>query len=146
MNLPGDILFFYSSALAAPDKRGLLKQFLCTLARKEGKKITSLNIIFCDDEQLLQINQSFLQHNDYTDIITFDLSPVKNGPITAEIYISTERVRENARLFKTSIQRELHRVVFHGMLHLCGYGDKKPKDVVLMRAKEDFYLNRYFGK
>jgi probable rRNA maturation factor len=144
MNTPNDILFFFPSRLVAPDKRTGLKKFLCSLARKENKKIASLNIIFCDDAQLLQINQSFLNHNEYTDIITFDLSENKNEPVTAEIYISTERIRENARQFNTTIQRELHRVIFHGLLHLCGYGDKKPGEIKLMREKEEVYLNRYF--
>jgi probable rRNA maturation factor len=145
MNTVKDILFFFPSKRALPANRTALKKFLCYLAKKEQKKIASLNIIFCEDAQLLQINQSFLNHDDYTDIITFNLSEIKNGPLTAEIYISTQRVRENARIFNTSIQRELHRVIFHGLLHLCGYGDKKPKEITLMREKEEFYLSRFFN-
>lgn len=114
------------------------------MAKKEGRSILSLNIIFCSDAQLLEINQSFLQHDDYTDIITFDLSASKKEPATAEIYISAERVRENAKTFQTAINRELHRVIFHGVLHLCGYGDKKPGEVKRMREKEGEWLNRYF--
>jgi len=143
MNNPGNILFFFQTTVTLRE-RSRLKQFLCSLAKKEGKKIESLNVIFCNDAQLLEINQSFLQHDDYTDIITFDLSPVKNGPITAEIYISAERVRENAKTFNVPVNRELHRVAFHGLLHLCGYGDKKPKEVKVMRKKEEFYLQQYF--
>lgn len=139
-----NIFFFFPLKTTAPVQRTRLKLYLQKLAGREGRNIESLNIIFCSDKQLLEINRSFLNHNDYTDIITFDLSATKKQPITAEIYISTERVRENARTFNTTIQRELHRVIFHGVLHLCGYGDKKPADKKQMRAKEEEYLGRYF--
>lgn len=145
MKPSAEILFFFPSTTVALRQRNELKQFLLKMAKKEGRAIASLNIIFCGDAQLLQINQSFLQHDDYTDIITFDLSASKNEAVTAEIYISAERVRENAKAFQTTINRELHRVIFHGVLHLCGYGDKKPKEVKLMREKEGEWLNKYFG-
>ena len=144
MNTPKGIFFFYQYKGTAPANRTRLKKFLLGLARREGRTIESLNIIFCNDEQLLQINRNFLNHNDYTDIITFDLSAGKQFPVTAEIYISTERVRENAKKFCTTIQRELHRVIFHGVLHLCGYGDKKPAEIKQMRTKEEEHLHRYF--
>lgn len=139
-----EIHFFFPSKTVLPGQRTALKKFLFSMAKKEGRPIHSLNIIFCTDAQLLEINQSFLQHDDYTDIITFDLSASKKEPVTAEIYISAERVRENAKTFKTTIAKELHRVIFHGVLHLCGYGDKKPKEIKLMREKEGEWLNRYF--
>lgn len=144
MKPSAEILFFFPSKAIALRQRNELKQFLSRMAKKEGRPIVSLNIIFCSDAQLLQINQSFLQHDDYTDIITFDLSVSKKEPITAEIYISVERVRENAKTFQTTINRELHRVIFHGVLHLCGYSDKKPKEVKLMREKEAEWLGKYF--
>jgi rRNA maturation RNase YbeY len=81
-----------------------------------------------------------------TDIITFDLTQNKTQPKIAELYISVPRVKENAKIFKTTIKKELHRVIFHGTLHLCGYKDKKPNEVKLMREKEDAYLNLYFNK
>lgn len=102
----------------------------------------SLNYVFCSDQRLLEINRQFLHHNYYTDIITFDLS---EGVSThAEIYISVDRVKENARNLGVSFKSELHRVIFHGALHLCGYGDKDNKEMQEMRKIEDYYLLRFF--
>lgn len=101
-----------------------------------------VNYIFCTDKALLKINQDFLKHDYYTDIITFDLS--EGDEVVAEIYISIDRVKDNARKLGVSFQRELHRVIFHGALHLCGYKDKSPKDSTMMRNREDFYLKKYF--
>jgi rRNA maturation RNase YbeY len=89
----------------------------------------------------LNINRKFLDHDFYTDIITFDLSEGKE--INAEIYISIDRVRENARNLKVPLKQELQRVMFHGVLHLCGYKDKAPKDTNLIRQKEDYYLGKF---
>ncbi len=108
------------------------------------KKI-SLSYIFCDDGYLLGINQDFLDHDTYTDIITFDLSETSDE-LVGEIYISIERVRENAGRFEAPYLRELHRVIFHGVLHLCGYRDKTPKDQAAMRKAEDNCLLEYLGK
>lgn len=105
--------------------------------------LESLNYVFCSDRELLQINKNYLGHDYYTDIITFDLSG-QNKTIMAEIYISVERVRDNARQLGVSFKEELHRVVFHGVLHLCGYGDKDEKLSRKMREKENLYLNQYF--
>jgi probable rRNA maturation factor len=123
--------------------RTRLKSFIEQIFRKEGCKLEGLSYVFCSDRYLLQINQDYLHHNEYTDIITFDLSPTQ-AAILGEIYISVERVRENARLFSTTIKEELHRVIFHGALHLCGYKDKTPKDQAIMRQMEDKYLALYF--
>jgi rRNA maturation RNase YbeY len=101
-----------------------------------------IHYIFCSDDYLLEINQQHLQHDFYTDIITFGLSD-PGQPINAEVYISIDRVRENARKFHTPVNQELHRVIFHGALHLCGYKDKRRKDQVLMREMEDKYLHLY---
>ncbi|HEY8388496.1 MAG TPA: rRNA maturation RNase YbeY [Parasegetibacter sp.] len=126
-----------------------LKEFIRQLFRKEKKKLSQLTYIFCSDEYLLQINRDFLNHNYYTDIITFDLTdsasaePSDSG-IIGEIYISVDRVRENAASYNTSFNEELHRVVFHGALHLCGYGDKSLKEQKIMREKEDIYISTYF--
>lgn len=103
--------------------------------RPEVKKVR-LTYIFCTDEKLLEINQQFLNHDTFTDIITFDLSEDTNG-LEGEIYISTDRVAENAAKFKVPVADELHRVIFHGALHLCGFLDKKDADKKLMRQKED---------
>jgi len=134
-----------------PDKglglsdRSRLKAFIAELFKKERKRLAELNYIFCSDAFLLKVNRQFLQHDFYTDIITFDLS----GPgqaINAEVYISVDRVRENAGQFSTTLKRELHRVIFHGALHLCGFGDKKPQERAIMRKKEDKWLDLYFGR
>lgn len=124
--------------------RNLLKNFLKKICKREKCKIATIDFVFCTDKYLLSINQSFLQHDDYTDIITFDLTPKGETSITAEIYISTERVKENATLYSSTVKRELHRVIFHGILHLCGYKDKKPAQQTIMRMKEEEYLNLYF--
>ena len=137
------IHFHFLSACPAFTKRTAVKDFLRSLFKKEKTKLDSLNYIFCSDDYLLEINKNYLNHNYYTDIITFDLS---EGPaITGEIYISIDRVRENATQFNTSFKQELHRVIFHGALHLCGYKDKIHSDQEIMRKKEDTYLKNYFN-
>ena len=119
-----------------------MKQFIIALFRREKKALAELSFIFCSDPYLLEINRQFLQHDFYTDIITFPLSD-PGQPISGEIYISVDRVRENAAAFGNSLQKELHRVIFHGALHLCGYKDKTPGDEKLMRKMEDHYLALY---
>jgi probable rRNA maturation factor len=116
-----------------------LKEAVMFLMDEEKKIFASLDYIFCSDEYLLEINQTYLKHDDLTDIITFDLSD-PNGPLTGEIYISVERVKDNAHIFNSTFQDELARVIFHGALHLCGYGDKSRKEQQVMREKEDYYL------
>ncbi len=109
--------------------------------RKEGFVIDELNYIFCSDDYLLSLNQRFLSHDEYTDIITFDHSFNKKQ-ISAEIFISIKRVKENAKTFKTTFQNELHRVMIHGVLHLTGYKDKTKKQQQAIRKKEDYYLRK----
>lgn len=108
--------------------------------KKEGSKLNSLNYIFCSDEYLKQINIQYLNHKTYTDIITFNYNPAK-GEIEGEIYISVDRVKENAKTFKSDFQTELHRVIIHGVLHLIGFNDKSKTEKALMREKEDSYLS-----
>ena len=130
--------------VSAPLKdRKRLKSFIFSLFLKEGKELDSMNIVFCSDDYLLEINKQHLQHDFYTDIITFDLSESKISPITAELYISIDRVKDNASALKTNVSNELHRVIFHGSLHLCGYCDKTKKDILIMRAKEEEYISLY---
>jgi probable rRNA maturation factor len=123
-----------------------LSQYLDQLVQKhlEGIKKTSLDYIFCSDEHLLGINRQFLDHDTFTDIITFDLSE-KDNEVLGEIYISADRIRDNAAKFKTPYEQELHRVIFHGALHLCGFTDKKPADKKEMTAQEDACLEGYFA-
>ena len=123
-------------------ERTRLKQFIIKLFRQEKKPLAELSYIFCSDQYLLDINRQFLQHDFYTDIITFPLSD-PGQPISGEIYISVDRVRDNAREFGSSIRQELLRVIFHGALHLCGYKDKSLRDEKLMRKMEDKYLSLY---
>lgn len=123
--------------------RKRLKLFLAAIFKKEQQTLKSLHIIFCSDESLLSINKEFLKHNYYTDIITFNLGDKHN--IEGEIYISLDRVKDNAVALQQNITTELHRVIFHGVLHLCGYKDKTTKEKNLMRKMEGKYLDLYFG-
>lgn len=124
--------------------RNELKRFINNIFIEEKKKAISLQYIFCSDKYLLDINRQYLQHDYFTDIITFNLGSEKE--IEGEIYISVERVKENARILHTSFKEEIHRVIFHGVLHLCGYKDKLKKEKEDMRRKEDRLLQRYFNK
>ena len=124
--------------------RTQLKGFIFNLIEKEGRQIEHINYIFCSDDYLLNINKTHLQHDTLTDIITFDYSAHKKDKIVSDIYISIDRVKENAPLFHTTFQKELLRVLFHGALHLCGFKDKTKEDQQLMRNKEDYWLNKYF--
>ncbi len=134
---------FHDSFLKVGDRKRL-KRYIESLFYREGKPLSLLTYIFCTDQYLLSINKEFLKHDDYTDIITFCLSEPCE-PIIGEIYISVDRIRENARVLGVSIEQELHRVVFHGALHLCGYNDKKPADKTRMTQEEDKNLSQYFG-
>ena len=106
---------------------------------KEGFDCGEINYIFCDDDYLLKLNIEFLDHDTLTDIISFDYT--MGNLISGDIYISIPRVKENADLFNTSFDNELHRVIIHGILHYCGYKDKSNEQKLIMRRKEDEYLN-----
>lgn len=135
--------FFFLDSKPTLKNRETLKDFLISIFKKERKYLGSITYIFTDDKNVLEINKKYLNHNFLTDIITFDLAE-RHQPITAEVYISTERVKENASAHKTTFKKELHRVIFHGALHLCGYNDKTSPQVAKMRRKEDFYISEYF--
>jgi rRNA maturation RNase YbeY len=120
-----------------------LKAFIEKLFLQEGRRPGNVQYVFCSDEYLLTVNRQFLQHDFYTDIITFDLGG--GEMVDAEIYISIDRVKENALEFGESFPVEMMRVIFHGALHLCGYGDKTKSEITLMRERESFYL-RLFEK
>ncbi|GDX43458.1 endoribonuclease YbeY [Bacteroidota bacterium] len=121
-----------------------MKRFLQKTALSYKKHVEALNIVFCSDAYLLNINQQHLSHDYYTDIISFDLSE-KRGILQAEIYISIDRVKDNAKTLGTPFYQELHRVIFHGLLHLLGYKDKQASDQKKMRKAEDDLLSKYFG-
>lgn len=108
----------------------------------EGYTLGTINYIFCSDAYLLSMNRRYLKHDYYTDIITFDMSP-NSIQLDAEIYISGERVKDNAKGLKVLLSEELLRVMFHGILHLCGYSDKGKRQKIKMRRREDHYLAKY---
>ena len=112
--------------------------WLKTVAESEVKKIGQLNIIFCSDNYILDINQKYLQHDYFTDIITFDYC--ENDILSGDLFISVDSVRENAVFYKTEFTDELNRVIVHGLLHLIGYDDHSDEDIKMMRSKENYYL------
>lgn len=117
-----------------------LKKALSAIFTNENVVFKRIHYIFCKDDYLLNLNRQYLGHDTYTDILTFTLSSQGNQ-IISEIYISIERVLENASLENTIYNQELNRVMIHGILHLCGYSDHTPKAKLIMRKKEDFYLD-----
>jgi probable rRNA maturation factor len=136
------ITFNYLIAKGKPEEVRKLKSFIPILFKMEGMRIEVVNYIFCSDEYLLKINKKYLNHDYYTDIITFRLSG-KGEPIVSDVFISVQRVAENAKDLKTPYQTELRRVLFHGALHLCKYNDKRRADWEIMRKMEDKYLSLF---
>ena len=127
--------------------RRKVSTFLQALIRRYRPELRKINLayIFSHDDYVLEINRQFLDHDTFTDIITFDMSE-EAEILEAEVYISIDRVQENAQKFKVTYEEELHRVIFHGALHLCGFKDKKPADKKAMRLAEDACLNAYFAQ
>ena len=125
--------------------RQMLKGFITSIFKKEKRPLESILFVFCDDKTLLNLNMQFLKHDYYTDILSFPLSGPRKT-LVGEIYISVQRVRENAANLDSSFREELHRVIFHGILHFCGFKDKTQADIRQMRKKEDKYLVSYFKK
>jgi len=119
---------------------GILAEWINDCIKNEEHRLEEINYIFCDDEYLYKLNVEFLNHDTLTDIISFDYSVGKI--IQGDVFISVERVMENALDFSVPFLDELHRVMIHGVLHYCGYKDKTPKETVIMREKENFYLKR----
>jgi len=137
--------FYFENVHLTLKERGNLKGFINNLIAKEKRKLNKLNYIFCSDKALLRINRKYLGHNFYTDVVTFNLSSSPKE-ILADIYISVARIKENAKNLQIPIKEELHRVMFHGLLHLCGYNDKTEQQKKLMRKMEDFYTTLYFSR
>ena len=136
------IYFHYPEKRFQLTNRNQLKDFLHRMAKKEGRRVETINYVFCNDEYLLNVNREYLDHDYYTDIISFELSE-KGAPILADIFISIDRVKDNSVAFKTSFKKELLRVIIHGMLHLLDFNDKSEAQQKKMRKMEDYYLNLY---
>ncbi|QED38462.1 rRNA maturation RNase YbeY [Antarcticibacterium arcticum] len=126
---------FYSENDFILEEQEKYGRWIEAVIASEAKKLEELSYIFCDDDYLLNLNEEFLKHDTYTDIITFDYSVGKI--LQGDIYISTERVKENSTEFNVSFNEELRRVIIHGVLHLCGYKDKTKEQSLLMRQKEE---------
>jgi rRNA maturation RNase YbeY len=121
-----------------------LKEAVKNLAIQEGKVLKDLSLVFTDDDYLLEVNKQYLNHDYFTDVITFDYSSFPE--VSGDVMISLDRVKDNAQSLNQSYELEFYRVVFHGVLHLCGYKDKTDADAKVMRAKEDFYINRFVSR
>lgn len=119
----------------------VLKDWISLVIESEGKKKRDISFIFCNDTYLSEINVQYLKHHTLTDIITFDYTADNKGRISGDIFISIERVKENAESLKIPFVNELHRIIIHGVLHLLGYKDKNKVDKALMRQKEDYCLS-----
>jgi probable rRNA maturation factor len=136
------MISFHNQSIAFKFKgKTKLKQWIKAITEKEKCKLGTINYIFCTDDELLEINLKHLNHNTLTDIITFDYTEGKT--INSDIFISIERVLENADKFKVTFDEEFHRVMIHGILHLCGYKDKTKADAELMRKKENSSLKLF---
>ena len=121
------------------DNQELIIQWITETIQEEGFKTGDLQYTFLDDEALLVVNKKYLKHDFYTDIISFDYTMGKL--ISGEMFLSIDRIKDNANTFNISFLDELHRVIIHGILHYCGYKDKEEEDIVRMRSKEDYYLS-----
>ncbi|WP_409151795.1 rRNA maturation RNase YbeY [Sphingobacterium sp. BS-2] len=137
-----DIQFFSEDIDFTIKEKQKVRQWIGATIRAEGfRRVGELSFVLCSDAYLLEINRQYLDHDTFTDIVTFDSSE-DEGVIAGDIFISVERTIENARKFNVSERDELHRVIIHGILHLCGYGDKGRQEKALMTQKEDHYLSR----
>jgi rRNA maturation RNase YbeY len=138
------VSFYFLDKSFSFKNRNELKNYVGKIFAVNKRQLAHLSYIFCSDEYLLNINRQFLQHDYYTDIITFDMS-LNKKEITGEVYISVDRIRENAKIHHQTLKHELHRVIFHGALHLCGYKDKTERERKIMRKCEDRCLSEYFA-
>jgi probable rRNA maturation factor len=135
----GQIRFFNEDISFVFPKKRTTSQWIKEIAALENKRVGDLNFIFCSDSHLFTLNQEYLQHDTYTDIITFDYS--EEETIEGDIYISIDRIKENAGNLGIAMNEELFRVIIHGVLHLLGYKDKTKEEKELMREKEDYSLS-----
>jgi rRNA maturation RNase YbeY len=136
------LIFYFNEDIEFDlDEPALHSEWIIRVAKAESNSIEELNYIFCSDAYLYSLNQEYLNHDTFTDIITFDLRDQETTPLTADIFISIDRVRENANDQGIPFIDELDRVMIHGLLHLCGYSDKSETDKLNMRKKEDACLS-----
>lgn len=135
---PNNIHFFLEVTNYRILNKNLIRVWLSEAISQENKRVGELNIILCNDDYLYKMNVDFLQHDAFTDIITFDYSD--EDIISGDLFISINRIKENAKRFSITTKEELHRVIIHGVLHLCGYGDKKKSEKEKMTTKENHYL------
>jgi len=133
------ISFFFHEIPSFPLSRVKLRNGLKKVITSEGKQVGVINFIFCNDEYLYNMNLQYLQHDYYTDVITFDYC-VHSGPVSGDVFISVDRVGDNVKDLGCTFVQELHRVMIHGVLHLCGYGDSTPDARAAMEVKENYYL------
>ena len=136
------IYFFSEEINFEPKEKLIRKRWLKSIATKAGFNIKELNYVFCSDEYLYRMNLEYLNHETYTDIITFDNSE-KEFDIAGDIFVSIDRVNENAKTHNQEVDTELNRVLVHGLLHLMGYKDKTKEESTLMRQKEEESINLY---
>jgi rRNA maturation RNase YbeY len=136
------ISFFKEKVVFRLSKQESLRNWITKAAKKEGYSIQEINYVFCSDKYLKKMNVDYLNHNYYTDIITFDNS-IEKKKIIGDIFISIDTVKFNAKEYETTFENELHRVMIHGLLHLVGYKDKTPKAQKEMRKMEDYWLKKF---
>ena len=137
--MDSNLWFHFEDVKFRLEQRKALRSWILESSSQEGKAVSDLNYIFCSDQHLHSINVEYLDHDTFTDIITFDYSEAQ--VIAGDIFISWDRVKANAKKFKVKTRDELHRVIIHGTLHLLGYGDKTEAEKRTMTAKEDYYLS-----
>ena len=137
--MKGSNISFYSVGTFSLKTEAAVAACIKAITAEELREVGDITFVFCDDNYLLKINKEFLDHDTYTDIITFDYSV--GNEIISEIYVSTDRVEENAKKYKQTFENEIHRVMIHGVLHLCGYNDKLAEEKQIMRDKENHYLS-----
>ena len=138
MDIPQGVFFYSEDIVFVHHKESSISQGLATLIKDHEFSLGCISIVFCSDEYLLQMNKEHLNHDYYTDIITF---PMQDDPLSGDLFISIDRVKDNANQNNSTFESELDRIIIHGVLHLVGYGDKTDSETKEMRAKENYYLN-----
>ena len=137
-NFPDMISYYFEDIDFKFKGKAKNNAWLKTVAESEVRRVGDINIIFCSDNYILDVNQKYLQHDYFTDIITFDYC--EDDTLSGDLFISVDSVKENASFYGTEFEVELNRVIVHGLLHLIGYDDHKDQDIKMMRSKEDYYL------